>query len=142
MCSGNGINRKKLTLFKTKRTLPCLSLLKDLSMIEIRREADDCYRFNLKNASGRTILRSVAFENKDEVARTVAELLPLVKKNTGFERKTNYEGKFLFSIKNTKGQVIGQSSLFASEAGMENGIETVKNRIVSISKANDNLQFP
>jgi hypothetical protein len=108
-------------------------------MIEIRKGEDDSYRFNLKNASGRTILRSVVFQNKDEAAKTVAELLPLVNKNIGFERNTNYEGKFLFNIKNAKGKIIGQSTLFASEAGMENGIETVKNRIVSISNANKHL---
>ena len=108
-------------------------------MIEIRKDDDDRYRFNLKNASGRTIFSSVAFQNKDEAAKTVAELLPLVNKNNGFERKTNYDGKFLFNIKNTKGKIIGQSTLFASEAGMENGIETVKNRIVSISNTIKNL---
>lgn len=108
-------------------------------MIEIRKEADDRYRFRLKNANGGTILRSVPFQNKEEATKTVAELLPLIHKSAVFERKTDYEGKFLFNLKNSKGNIIGQSTLFASEAGMENGIQMVKNRIVSISNSIGNL---
>ena len=43
-----------------------------------------------------------------------------------FERKTAKNGKFHFNLKAGNGQIIGSSQMYASEAGMENGIESVK----------------
>lgn len=102
-------------------------------MIEIRKEQDDSYRFQLKNANGNVILVSVPFSDKNEIRKTVSELSPLIHKPAVFERKTDYNGKFLFNLKNSNGQVIGKSSLFESEAGMENGIKNVKNRIAALA---------
>lgn len=44
-----------------------------------------------------------------------------------FERKTAANGKFHFNLKAGNGQIIGSSQMYASEAGMENGIDSVKN---------------
>ncbi|NHF59203.1 YegP family protein [Flavobacteriaceae bacterium TP-CH-4] len=101
-------------------------------MIEIIKETDRSYRFQLKNTHGATILSSVPFSNKKEIKKTVSELTPLVHKPAVFERKTNYKGKFLFNLKNGNGKIIGNSPLFDSEAGMENGIKYVKKRIVDL----------
>ncbi len=101
-------------------------------MIQIEKDDEKGYRFQLKNLDGATILSSVSFSDKKEVKRIVSELNPLVKKTTVFERKTNYNGKFLFNLKNSKGEIIGNSQLYESEAGMENGIKHVKNRIVAM----------
>jgi len=60
---------------------------------------------------------------------TVNNLISLDKSQNIFERKTNYEGNFLFSIKNKKGHLIGNSLLYGSEAGMENGIKNIQNHI-------------
>ncbi len=46
-----------------------------------------------------------------------------------FERKTDYNGKFLFILKNSEGKVLGNSMLYNSEAGMENGIKNLKTSI-------------
>ncbi len=101
-------------------------------MIEIRKEPDNSYRFKLKNANGNIILDSIPFADKKAIRKTISELTPLIHQPTIFERKTDYEGKFLFNLKNSKGQVIGSSPLFESEAGMENGIKNVKNRITAL----------
>ena len=53
-----------------------------------------------------------------------------VKKNCGddncYERKTAKNGKFHFNIMSTNGQIVGSSQMYASESGMNNGIESVK----------------
>ena len=53
-----------------------------------------------------------------------------VRKNCGnedcWERKTAKNGKFHFNLKSTNGQIVGSSQMYASEAGMNNGIESVK----------------
>ncbi len=101
-------------------------------MIEIFKEMDNTYRFQLKSANGQGIFSSVPFANEEEIARVIAELRPLVHKTAVFERKTDYEGKFLFNLKSSSGDTIGNSRLFDSEAGMENGIKNLKKQITAL----------
>ncbi len=49
-----------------------------------------------------------------------------------FERKTNTEGKFHFSLKDDDGRIIGHSEPYDSEAGMENGIKNLQEKIQSL----------
>jgi uncharacterized protein len=42
-----------------------------------------------------------------------------------YERKTSANGKDYFNLKAANGQVIGNSELYESTAGMENGIASV-----------------
>ena len=93
-------------------------------MIELKKNRDDGYRFHLKNEDGHILLKSIAFPSKEMASDSIQDLRAL--ENT-IERKTNYEGKFLFNVKNQKGQLIGHSQLYNSEAGMENGIKHIKN---------------
>lgn len=101
-------------------------------MIEIKKLEGNGYTFSLKAEDGGNLLNSVSFSSKDEITRTVKELRILQDKQHIFERKTNHDGKFLFSLKDSKGQVIGRSELYSSEAGMENGIKNVRNRITTL----------
>jgi uncharacterized protein len=43
-----------------------------------------------------------------------------------YERKQSINNKPYFVLKAANGQVIGNSEMYESEAGMENGIESVK----------------
>jgi len=101
-------------------------------MIEIKKDKSNSYRFNLKTQGGQTLLKSVVFANKDEIKKTVKELNFINESPTVFERKTNFDGKFLFRLKNKGGQIIGESLLYSSEAGMENGINNLRYRIASL----------
>ncbi len=103
-------------------------------MIEIHQDKDNSYRFSLKTKSGHTLLNSVTFLSKSEVNKVIADLNTLLDEQSIFERKTDHSGKFLFNLKDRDGKIIGNSLLYGSEAGMENGIKNIKNRIASISK--------
>ncbi len=98
-------------------------------MIEVLKETDDTYRFLLKSTNGQAIFSSVPFADEKEVTQIIAGLRPLMRKEGIFERKTDYEGKFLFKLKSASGSPIGTSRLFDSEAGMENGIKNLKKQI-------------
>ena len=54
-----------------------------------------------------------------------------VKKNapddSRYERKEAKDGRHYFSLKAANHQIIGQSQMYKSTSGMENGIESVKN---------------
>ncbi len=98
-------------------------------MYEIRKEKENTYRFLLKTGQGRTLLNSIGYKSEKEARESLGSLIPATKRSMRVERKTNYSGKFLFSLRDTKGKVIGKSGLFSSEAGMENGIKHLMKKI-------------
>ncbi len=102
-------------------------------MIEIKKQKGSMYLFNLKTKNGHVLLKSMLFNSKTELKKTIKNLSPLIEKQSVFERRTNNEGKFLFNLKNKEGIIIGSSKLYSSEAGMENGIKNLKNNISTIS---------
>jgi uncharacterized protein YegP (UPF0339 family) len=93
-------------------------------MFELKTK-DDKYHFNLKAANGQVILSSEVYNTKAAAKNGIES----VKKNAAvearYERKTAKNGKFHFNLKATNGQVIGSSQMYASESGMNNGIESV-----------------
>lgn len=101
-------------------------------MIKIDKKKNGVYQFKVKSATGRTLLKSVPFSNKDELDKTLNDFKAQKEaKLKFFERKTNTEGKFLIILKNHNGQTVGSSALYASEAGMENGIINISNSLES-----------
>ncbi len=104
-----------------------------LAMIDIKKEDKNRYRFFVTSEEGNPLLKSIAFSTKKELKTTVSKLSPLMRKPYVFERKTNHTGKFHFTLKDISGSVIGTSNAYTSEAGMENGITHVRNRIKSLS---------
>jgi uncharacterized protein YegP (UPF0339 family) len=99
-------------------------------MIKVQKENDGQFYFEIKAKGGNVLLHSVKFRNKNDLNVEVKDLISSGKNDSVFERKTNHGGKFLFSVKNKKGQLIGNSTSYVSEAGMENGIKNLKNRIM------------
>lgn len=102
-------------------------------MIEVEKENDGKFLFKLKSKSGNVLLNSVKCSNEKELKTKINDLISLESRPNKFERKTNHEGEFLFSIKNKNGDLIGNSMGYTSEAGMENGIKNLQNRITLFS---------
>ena len=83
------------------------------------------FRFNLLADNGQVILSSEGYKAEasrdngiDSVRRNAADA-------SKFEKKTAANGKFYFNLKATNGQVIGTSQMYESEAGRDNGVESV-----------------
>ncbi|MBT8182850.1 YegP family protein [uncultured Eudoraea sp.] len=104
-------------------------------MIKINKEDNNTYNFSLSTTNGNTLFYSVGFSSKEEVKNVVSSLNLLDKQHIIIERKTDHDGNFLFNLKNKKGQLIGNSLLYGSEAGMENGIKNLKKRITTLKKS-------
>lgn len=102
-------------------------------MIELKQHLKNEYIFELKSESGHILFKSVPFSNKKAAIGIANSLNKFVIKSSNFERKTNHAGQFLFNFKNNEGVIIGSSQLYNSEAGMENGIKNLTNRITTIS---------
>jgi uncharacterized protein YegP (UPF0339 family) len=82
--------------------------------------------FNLLAGNGQIILQSEMYESKASALNGVAS----IQKNAGmddrYDRLVSKSGKPYFVIKAGNHQVIGQSQQYESEAGRDNGIESVK----------------
>ncbi|WP_297702556.1 YegP family protein [uncultured Eudoraea sp.] len=107
-------------------------------MIKINKQENNTYNFSLNTTTGNALLYSVGFSSKEEIKNVVSGLKLLDKQHYKFERKTDHNGNFLFNLKDKKGQLIGNSQLYGSEAGMENGIKNLKKRI-AILKVSESL---
>lgn len=95
-------------------------------MFEVKKSGEK-YHFVLKAGNGQVILSSQMYASKSGAMNGVES----VRKNCGnddcWERKTAKNGKFHFNLKSTNGQIVGSSQMYASESGMNNGIQSVKN---------------
>lgn len=102
-------------------------------MIKIEKGDNQTYQFSLKTESGSTILKSIPYGSKGKIRTVVSSLNPSLKESLfSFERKTDHNGKFLFNLKDRKGNIIGNSQLYGSEAGMENGIQNTRDSLANI----------
>lgn len=101
-------------------------------MIEITKAGTNDYRFSLKTSDGNILLNSIAYPSREQLNGVVAKLNALTANHMAFERQTNHQGKFLFQLRDLDGKIIGKSQLYNSEAGMENGIKNLKNRIAAL----------
>lgn len=106
-------------------------------MIAIEKNNGNGYRFILKSESGQPLLSSISYPSESEIQKSLQALRNAKKVPMGFERKTDHEGKFLFNLKDNAGSLIGHSERYTSEAGMENGIKNLKNRIHKLSDSGE-----
>lgn len=85
------------------------------------------YYFNLLAGNGKVILVSEGYETNAERNERISLLQANSFDEGKFERKISAEGGYYFILKTADGEVIGKSELYGSEAGRENGIESVRN---------------
>ncbi|RMA64538.1 YegP family protein [Ulvibacter antarcticus] len=94
-------------------------------MFELKKKGDQ-FHFVLKSGNGQVILSSEMYNTKAAAKNGIAS----VQKNCGddkcFEKKEAKNGKFHFNLKSTNGQIIGSSQMYAAEAGVKTGIESVR----------------
>lgn len=100
---------------------------KSKNMFELfQSEKNQQYYFNLKAKNGQVILSSQGYADASGAKNGIESVRKNALNNTGFERKTSKNGQFYFNLKASNGQVIGSSEMYTSEAGMENGIASVR----------------
>jgi uncharacterized protein len=82
--------------------------------------------FNLLASNGQVILQSEMYESKASALNGIESIKKNASLDERFERLVSKSGKPYFVIKAGNHQVIGQSQQYESEAGRDNGIESVK----------------
>ena len=93
---------------------------------EVYKDKADEYRFRLKASNGETVLSSEGYSAKAGAMNGIESVKKNASNDDLYERKESSNGKHFFNLKSTNSQIIGSSQMYASESGMENGIESVK----------------
>lgn len=88
-------------------------------------EKNGKYYFNLKAANGQVILSSQGYASKSGALNGIESVKKNAADKSNFEVKEASNGKLHFSLLAANKQIIGNSQMYASKAGMENGIKSV-----------------
>lgn len=91
-----------------------------------RSEKNEKYYFRLKAKNGQNILSSQGYASKAGCKSGIESVKKNASNEDCYERKEASNGKFFFSLMAMNKQVIGNSQMYASKAGMEGGINSVK----------------
>jgi uncharacterized protein YegP (UPF0339 family) len=92
----------------------------------LKKASNGEFHFNLLAGNGQVILQSELYKAKPSALNGIESVKTNAPNDARYERKTAANGKYHFVLKASNGQVIGQSQMYASEATMNNGIESVK----------------
>jgi hypothetical protein len=87
--------------------------------------------FNLKATNGQTILTSQMYSSESACFNGIESVRNNCSDDMRYERKQSINKKPYFVLKAANGQVIGNSEMYESGAGMENGIASVKKNGIS-----------
>jgi len=97
----------------------------------ISKAKNDEKYFNLKATNGQTILTSQMYSSESACFNGIESVRTNCSDDSKFERKLSVNNKPYFVLKAANGQVIGNSEMYESDAGMENGIASVKKNGIS-----------
>jgi uncharacterized protein len=89
---------------------------------------NDQFKFDLKADNGQIILSSELYTTKTACKNGIASIQKNCINDDRYERKLSSNKKHYFNLKALNGQIIGTSEMYESEAGMENGIASVKRK--------------
>ena len=92
----------------------------------INRSTNGEHYFNLKADNYQIILTSQMYSSKPACFNGIESVRVNCTEDNRYDRKQSVNNKHYFVLKAFNGQIIGNSEMYASKAGMENGIESVK----------------
>ena len=92
----------------------------------IKKATNGEHYFNLKADNYQVILTSQMYSSKSACFNGIESVRVNCSHDSMYERKQSVNDKHFFVLKASNGQIIGNSEMYESKAGMENGIESVK----------------
>jgi uncharacterized protein len=84
------------------------------------------YQFNLKAANGEIILTSEGYVQKASCLKGIDSVKLNAQDLSRYDRRIAKNAKDYFVLKARNGEIIGNSQMYSSKSGMENGIASVK----------------
>ncbi|MFT3906749.1 MAG: YegP family protein [Steroidobacteraceae bacterium] len=94
---------------------------------ELKKAANDKYRFNLKSGNHQVVLTGQAYSSRAAALAGIESVRSNCADDSNFERKTAKDGSPFFTLKSGRnGQVLGVSETYSSKSAAETGIASVK----------------
>lgn len=84
------------------------------------------YYFSLHASNGEKILQSEGYTSKQSAENGIASVKTNASFDSRYDRRTASNGQFYFVLKAANGEIIGTSEMYTSQAGRDNGIQSVK----------------
>ena len=98
---------------------------------ELKEAAGGKFKFNLKAGNHEIILSSQLYTTKAGAENGIKSCQTNGTNDSKFERVEAKSGQPYFRLKASNGQTIGNSEMYNSEAGRDNGIKSVQTNCVS-----------
>jgi hypothetical protein len=92
---------------------------------EIKKAKDGQFYFHLKAANGEVILASEMYQSKAGAVNGIESVKKNAPLSERYEKLISQNKKFYFTLKAANHEVIGNSEMYESEAGRDNGIDSV-----------------
>lgn len=93
---------------------------------ELSKASDGQFRFALKGDQGQPLLVSELYRAKDSAQGGIASVQKNCAADGQYEKKVAANGKFFFNLRAANNQVIGTSSMYATEQDRDAAIAAVK----------------
>ncbi|MCR9105708.1 MAG: YegP family protein [Gammaproteobacteria bacterium] len=93
---------------------------------ELKKAKNGEFFFNLLAANGQNILKSEMYSSRAAAENGIASVQSNCTEDGQYECKESSNGKAYFVLKAKNHQVIGQSQMYESDSGCQNGIESCK----------------
>lgn len=97
-----------------------------MGKFEIVKRSSSGYLFKLVASNGQVLLVSELYATLAACKGGVQAVIRSAQDDGNFTRKTSVSGSYYFTLKASNGQTLANSEMYASEAGRENGIYSVK----------------
>lgn len=104
-----------------------------MSRFIIKNGSNGHFYFVLTAKNGQVILTSQSYTTKAACIRGVESVKTNASDVNNFEKNISGNNKFYFNLIAGNGEIIGSSETYESEAGRNNGIESVMNNAIAAS---------
>lgn len=98
---------------------------------ELKKAKNGEFFFNLLADNAQIILTSEMYSSKSAAMNGIASVQANCAEDGQYDCKTSANGKAYFVLKAKNHQIIGQSQMYESESGCENGMASVKSNGVN-----------
>lgn len=98
------------------------------------------YQFNLKAGNGEIILTSEGYVQKASCQKGIESVKVNSQDLSRYDRRLSKNGKDYFVLKARNGEIIGNSQMYSTKTGMENGIASVKSNAPAAEIVDETLK--
>jgi len=90
-------------------------------------QAQEPFSFSFDDGTGKTVVKSENYAAKKSALNGIESVKKNCINDGRYELKESKNGKYYFNVKASNGQIVGTSTLYASEVDRENAIALLKN---------------